>query len=56
MKLAISNLAWHPGEEAAVRREMAVRGIEGVEVTPTKVWPHPLSADGKEVAASQPWR
>lgn len=50
MKLAISNLAWHPAEEAAVRHELAARGLAGVEIAPTKVWPQPLAADGKDVA------
>lgn len=39
MKLALSNLAWDPADDAAVAVQMAARGVTAVEIAPTKVWP-----------------
>lgn len=49
MKLAISSIAWHPHEEAAVAALMQELGVTGVEVAPTKIWASPLSASAAEV-------
>jgi sugar phosphate isomerase/epimerase len=47
MKISISNIAWDPCEEAEVARLMAERGIRGVELAPTKIWPSLEGATGE---------
>jgi len=39
MKLAVSNIAWDPAEDAAVLTLCERLGVSGVEVAPTKIWP-----------------
>lgn len=39
MKLAVSNIAWAPAEDAAVIELLITRGIKGVEIAPTMIWP-----------------
>lgn len=51
MKLAISNLAWQPREEARVRELMAQLGVGGVEIAPTKVWADPTTVERAEAEA-----
>ncbi|MGH7710942.1 MAG: sugar phosphate isomerase/epimerase family protein [Gemmatimonadaceae bacterium] len=43
MKLAFSNIAWNRDEDAAVAAVLVSRGIAGVEIAPTAVWPAPLA-------------
>ncbi len=38
MKLAISNLAWNPDEDAEVAGVLASLGVTGIELAPTKTW------------------
>ena len=49
MKLAISNIGWHPHEEIAVAGIMRDMNVKGVEIAPTKVWDSPLAASDAEV-------
>jgi D-psicose/D-tagatose/L-ribulose 3-epimerase len=51
MRLAISNIAWPSGADAAVAPLLIEHGAEGVELAPTKVWPRPLEATAAEVWA-----
>lgn len=44
MKLAFSNLAWDPAQDAQVAAILIGAGFSGVEVAPTKVWQEPLMA------------
>lgn len=39
MKLAVSNIAWDPDEDGAVVDLLCRRGVRGIEVAPTKLWP-----------------
>lgn len=39
MKLSVSNIAWDPEEDAEVLALLAKRGVAGVEVAPSKLWP-----------------
>lgn len=51
MRLAISNIAWPAGEDAAVAPLLHAYGVEGVELALTKIWPEPLAASAAEVRA-----
>lgn len=50
-RIAISNIAWQTAEEPAMATLLQARGIAGVEVAPTKIWPSPLTASAAELAA-----
>ena len=39
MNLAVSNIAWAPVEDDAVIEILAARGVRGVEIAPSMVWP-----------------
>ena len=49
--LAVSNIAWEPGENDAVAAVLREGGVGGVEIAPTKWRERPLDATGEEVAA-----
>jgi sugar phosphate isomerase/epimerase len=49
--IAVSNIAWEPGEDAAVAAVLQRAGIGGVEVAPTKWKEHPTEATRDEIAA-----
>ena len=51
MKLAISNIAWSPDEDEAISGLMREYGVTGVEIAPTKIWPHPLTTSSGELTA-----
>ncbi|HEY7310873.1 MAG TPA: sugar phosphate isomerase/epimerase family protein [Gemmataceae bacterium] len=51
MRLAISNIAWPAGADAAVAPLLRKHGVEGVELALTKIWPEPLDAPAAEVRA-----
>jgi sugar phosphate isomerase/epimerase len=40
MKLAVSNIAWPAGLDAAAFEFLAASGIAAIEIAPTRVWPH----------------
>jgi sugar phosphate isomerase/epimerase len=48
-RLAISNLAWSIGDDAAVAALLTAEGVSGVEIAPTKRWPSPLDATTTEI-------
>ncbi|MEP6496042.1 MAG: sugar phosphate isomerase/epimerase family protein [bacterium] len=50
-RLAISNIAWEPGENDAVRALLSREGVAGVEIAPTKWRDDPFDARPSEVAA-----
>lgn len=39
MRLAVSNIAWQPADQAAILPLLRDRGVTGIEVAPTKLWP-----------------
>ncbi|MBI2836906.1 MAG: sugar phosphate isomerase/epimerase [Acidobacteria bacterium] len=51
MRIAISNIAWEQAQDPDVSERMNELGVEGVEIAPTKVWPHPLEVSDHDVAA-----
>lgn len=51
MRLAISNIAWAADQEAAAADLLVELGVEGVEVAPTRVWPHPLEVSDADLRA-----
>lgn len=50
MKIAISNIAWHSHEEAAIADLMQQLGVSGVEIAPTKIRSSPLDATATELS------
>lgn len=55
MKIAISNIAWDPSEDEDVAAALEERGIDGIEIAPTKVWPMPLEVGEKQARRCQKW-
>jgi D-psicose/D-tagatose/L-ribulose 3-epimerase len=51
MRLAISNIAWPADADQQAAALLRERQVTGVEIAPTKVWPHPLEATGLEILA-----
>ena len=49
MKLAISNIGWHPAEEADVAKTLQELGVRYVEIAPTKVWEDPTNVTDQQV-------
>lgn len=41
--MAVSNLAWDPGEDDKVAELMSSLGIAGLEIAPTRIWESPLT-------------
>ena len=39
MRLAVSNIAWQPPDDPAILPLLRDRGVTGIEVAPTKLWP-----------------
>jgi sugar phosphate isomerase/epimerase len=50
VKLAISNIAWAPNDEAPAADLMRVHGFTGVEVAPGKIGPRPAELNDGEIA------
>ncbi len=55
MKISISNIAWDLPEEETLASLLQQKNITGVEIAPTKIWPSPLEADSKGIAAYRRW-
>jgi D-psicose/D-tagatose/L-ribulose 3-epimerase len=55
MKIAISNIAWAHDADATVAAMMADRGIKGLEIAPTVVWPDPAKVSRSEALAYRRW-
>jgi len=55
VKLAVSNLAWDPEEEAEVAAKLTSLGVSRVEIAPTKRWSDPTKASRSEVSAYRKW-
>jgi D-psicose/D-tagatose/L-ribulose 3-epimerase len=53
MRLAVSNLAWHPAEEADAAQKLAQLGVKFIELAPTKKWPDLTKAPAAEVAETR---
>jgi sugar phosphate isomerase/epimerase len=51
MKLAVSNIAWPREQDAAVADVLVSRGVRGIEVAPTKIWPDPTQGSEAEIDA-----
>jgi sugar phosphate isomerase/epimerase len=57
VKLACSNLAWSPTDDAAVALTLRAAGVTGVELAPSKVWPKaPRVVDGAAEAYQSWWK
>jgi sugar phosphate isomerase/epimerase len=57
LRIAISNIAWRVDEEPAVRNLLAERGIDAVEVAPSKIGPDPAGLGRDELACYRDfWR
>ncbi|WP_375399787.1 sugar phosphate isomerase/epimerase family protein [uncultured Amnibacterium sp.] len=42
MRLAVSNIAWHPAEDEAVFDVLREQGVDAIEIAPTRSFPDPL--------------
>ena len=51
MKLAVSNIAWLPAQDARVAEMLRRAGVEGLEVALTREWPNLLAAPAADVHA-----
>jgi len=51
VKLAVSNIAWPQGEDAAIAELLNAVGIAGIEIAPTKIWADPLAATDAAIDA-----
>lgn len=49
MKLSLSNIAWPQSDEWAVAELMCSRGIRGVEIAPTMVFPDPVGVSDADL-------
>jgi D-psicose/D-tagatose/L-ribulose 3-epimerase len=49
MKIAISNIGWHPNEEADVAKALQELGVNHVEIAPTKVWEDPTKVTDEQI-------
>ncbi len=49
MRISISNIAWRADEEFAVRELLAARGIDAVEIAPSKIGPKPAELSPTEL-------
>lgn len=57
MRIAVSNIAWSIEEEAEIAQVLVRRGIDAVEVAPTKAFPDLSAVAPREVAAyADAWR
>jgi D-psicose/D-tagatose/L-ribulose 3-epimerase len=55
MKVAVSNLAWHPEEDESIVSVLGRAGAEAVELAPGKVWPDPVSVPAAEARQARSW-
>jgi len=53
VKLAVSNIAWDPQDRDAVYPILRAKGVGGIEVAPTKLWPDWTGADKRAAIASR---
>ncbi len=53
MKLAVSNIAWNPEEQDAIIPILRDRGVGGIEVAPTKLWPDWAGADAASAESAR---
>jgi sugar phosphate isomerase/epimerase len=51
MRIAVSNIAWDPDEDAAVAGVMQREQVRGVEIAPTKWRDRPFDASASDIAA-----
>ncbi len=48
MKLSVSNIAWDQHDDPEILNNLRERGVTGIEVAPTKIWPEWLSANPQQ--------
>jgi sugar phosphate isomerase/epimerase len=55
MRLAVSNIAWEPAEEAAAAQLLTRLGVNRIELAPTKRWPDLTKAPTNDIATYRRW-
>lgn len=55
MRIAISNIAWDPAEDADVAALLHDRGIDAIDVAPGKYFPDPAQATDADIAGVRRW-
>lgn len=51
MKLAFSNLAWEPKQDAEVAAVLKAGGVSAIEIAPSKIWKEPTLVSTSDIAA-----
>lgn len=51
MKLAVSTLAWEPGQDDRLAEVLRVRGVAAIELTPLKYWPQAPEVSASDLRA-----
>lgn len=52
MRLAVSNIAWLPEEDDQVHRLLVDRGVDAIEIAPTRLWQDPASVPDERARAA----
>lgn len=55
MRLSLTNLAWHPVDDERVAALLQRRGIDAIDIAPSKYFPDPTRATMAEVRALRQW-
>ena len=55
MRLAISNIAWDPSEDASVAELLGRFGVDAIDVAPGKYFPDPANAKDADIARVKQW-
>lgn len=55
MRIAISNIAWDPSEDAQVARLLNALGIDAIDIAPTKYFPDLVQATDQAIAQVRQW-
>lgn len=55
MRLAISNIAWDVGDDAAVADLLLRYGVDAIDVAPGKYFPQPVHATDADIASVKRW-
>lgn len=55
MRLAISNIAWDPGEDEAIAKLLRRFGVDAIDVASGKYFPEPAKATEEDIARVKNW-
>jgi D-psicose/D-tagatose/L-ribulose 3-epimerase len=55
MRLAISNIAWEPGQDELIASLLRRYGLDAIDVAPGKYFPDPANASSADIARVRQW-